>query len=78
MSKNERASVVAATKGSNITESPVRCPHWHFITGMMTITTLIAEQCITGFWSGMVALMCAISTILMVMDGIGGREDVNL
>lgn len=76
MSKNERASVVAATKGSNITESPVRCPHWHFITGMMTITTLIAEQCITGFWSGMVALMCAISTVLMVMDGIGGREDV--
>lgn len=75
MSKNERASVVAATKGSNITESPVRCPHWHFITGMMTITTLIAEQCITGFWSGMVALMCAISTVLMVMDGIGGRED---
>lgn len=76
MSKNERASVAATTKGSNITESPVRCPHWHFITGMMTITTLIAEQCITGFWSGMVALMCAISTVLMVMDGIGGREDV--
>lgn len=75
MSKNERASVVAATKGSNITESPVRCPHWHFITGMMTITTLIAEQCITGFWSGMVALMCAISTVLMVMDGIGGMGD---
>lgn len=75
MSKNERASVAGTTKGSNITESPVRCPHWHFITGMMTITTLIAEQCITGFWSGMVALMCAISTVLMVMDGIGGRED---
>ena len=76
MSKRERASVAATTKGSNITESPVRCPHWHFITGMMTITTLIAEQCITGFWSGMVALMCAISTVLMVMDGIGGRGDV--
>lgn len=75
MSKNERASVAATTKGSNITESPVRCPHWHFITGMMAITTLIAEQCITGFWSGMVALMCAISTVLMVMDGLGGRED---
>lgn len=75
MSKNERASVVAATKGSKITESPVRCPHWHFITGMMAITTLIAEQCITGFWSGMVALMCAIITILMIMDGIGGMDD---
>lgn len=74
MSKNERASVVAATKGSNITESPVRCPHWHFITGLMTITTLIAEQCITGFWSGIVALLCAITTIGMVMDYLGGNE----
>ena len=75
MSKNERASVVAATKGSNITESPVRCPHWHFITGIMTITTLIAEQCITGFWSGMVALLCALITIGMMFESIGGFED---
>ena len=74
MSKNKRASVVAATKGSISTESPVRCPHWHFITGMMVITTLIAEQCITGFWSGIVALLCAITTIGMVMDYLGGNE----
>lgn len=75
MSKNERASVAATTKGSNITESPVRCPHWHFITGIMTITTLIAEQCITGFWSGMVALLCALITIGMMFESIGGFED---
>ena len=75
MSKNERASVAGTTKGSISTESPVRCPHWHFITGMMTITTLIAEQCITGFWSGMVALMCALITLGMLMDGIGGFDD---
>ena len=75
MSKNERASVAGTTKGSISTESPVRCPHWHFITGMMTITTLIAEQCITGFWSGMVALLCALITIGMMFESIGGFED---
>ena len=75
MSKNERASVAGTTKGSISTESPVRCPHWHFITGMMAITTLIAEQCITGFWSGMVALMCAITTLGMVMEYLGGNTD---
>ena len=74
MSKNERASVAGTTKGSISTESPVRCPHWHFITGLMLITTLIAEQCITGFWSGIVALLCAITTIGMVMDYLGGNE----
>ena len=74
MSKNERASVVAATKGSKSTESPVRCPHWHFSTTLMLITTLIAEQCIIGFWSGIVALLCAITTIGMVMDYLGGNE----
>lgn len=75
MSKNERASVAAATKGSNITESPVRCPHWHFITGMMTITTLIAEWHIKDVWSGIVALMCGLITIAMVMERLGGFED---
>ena len=74
MSKNERASVAGTTKGSISTESPVRCPHWHFSTILMLITTLIAEQCITGFWSGIVALLCAITTIGMVMDYLGGNE----
>ena len=74
MSKNERASVAGTTKGSISTESPVRCPHWHFSTTLMVITTLIAEQCITGFWSGIVALLCAITTIGMVMDYLGGNE----
>lgn len=75
MKNEKRAPLVAASKGSHETESPVRCPHWHFITGMMTITTLIAEQCITGFWSGMVALLCALITIGMMFESIGGFED---
>lgn len=74
MSKNERASLSAISKGSHETENPARSSHWHFITGLMTITTLIAEQCITGFWSGIVALLCAITTIGMVMDYLGGNE----
>lgn len=75
MKNEKRAPLVAASKGSKETERPVRCPHWHFITGTMAITTLIAEQCITGFWSGMVALMCSMVTIWMVYEKIGGMED---
>lgn len=75
MSKTKRAPIAATIKGSKVTESPVRCPHWHFITGLMLVTTLIAEWNIKDVWSGIVALMCGLITIAMVMERVGGFED---
>ena len=75
MNETRKAPDAATSQGSRKATISQSLSHSYYITILMGITTVIAGWNITGIWSGVVALLCAMVTIWMVYDYVGGLED---
>lgn len=61
----------ANEKGAELSSNSLR----YYITVIMGITTIIAGLNISGLWSGVVTALCAIATLMMIYDEVGGFDD---
>lgn len=61
----------ANKKGAELSSNSLR----YYITLIIGITTIIAGLNINGLWSGVVTALCAIATLLMIYDEVGGFDE---
>lgn len=71
MNKTRKAPDVGASKGSRKATISQSFSHSYYITILMGMTTVIAGWNITGVWSGIVALLCAMATVGLFYESIG-------
>ena len=73
MRPNKNAPAAGTAQGTKrgITTTP---SHSYYITWLMVVATLLAGWNIEDIWSGVVAGICGVVTVLMTMDLIGGQR----
>ena len=70
MNETRKAPDAATSQGSRKATISQSLSHFYYITILMGVTTVIAGWNITGIWSGVVALLCAMVTIGMFYEVI--------
>lgn len=71
MNKTRKAPDAVTSKGSRKATISQSLSHSYYITILMGMTTVIAGWNITGIWSGIVALLCAMVTVGLFYESIG-------
>ena len=74
MKKNEKAPGVGAPETQGVMPK-INIAHSYYITLVMAVTTAIAGMNIKDLWSGIVTMLCALVTIWLVYETVGGFED---